>query len=348
MASTAPPAPASWRARSIAASGSATISASGPASCWASDSSVAGGSARGFAQRVKTSVVGERQQRHEHVGGVLVLEDADDEHQRPAVADHLGQGVGERGRPSGVVGAVVERQRALGDDLEAAGDPRLGGRRDDRRAVERALQERLGGGLGEREVAPLERAAGEQVAGHAGRLGVGSDHEPRVALGGDPLGDGERVGVEVGRDDERGVVADDGELLGGDVGDRRAEPARVLEPDAGQHLDLRRDHVGRVIAAAEARLDHRDLDLAGRELVEGGRGDRLELGHAVVGVPGGGVDPGGALDQRGGLGRALDRGGEAARPRSAPPRPRSARGSGAGGARCSCRCAGRGARGSRR
>ena len=73
-----------------------------------------------------------------------------------------------------------------------------------------------------------------------------------------------------------------GELLARDVGDRRAEPARVLEPDVREHDDLGAEHVGRVVAAAEARLDHGDLDPAARELVERGRGQQLELGYALA------------------------------------------------------------------
>ena len=78
------------------------------------------------------------------------------------------------------------------------------------------------------------------------------------------------------------MVAHHRQLLAGDVFDRGAEPARVLQPDRRQHLDLRRDHVRRVVAAAEARLDHGDLDAAARQRVVGGRRQRLELGHLVV------------------------------------------------------------------
>jgi hypothetical protein len=67
-------------------------------------------------------------------------------------------------------------------------------------------------------------------------------------------------------------------LPGSDVGDRRAEPAGVLEPDAREHLDLRRDHVGGVEAAAQAYLkainkavveDQRRLEPAEAEVVKG-------------------------------------------------------------------------------
>ena len=83
-------------------------------------------------------------------------------------------------------------------------------------------------------------------------------------------------------DDERAVRAHDGDLLGGDVGDRRAQPARVLEADVRQHLDLGRDDVRRVVAAAETGLDHRRLHTLARELVVGRRGQRLELRDGLV------------------------------------------------------------------
>ena len=63
---------------------------------------------------------------------------------------------------------------------------------------------------------------------------------------------------------------------------RRAEPARVLEPDVGEHHDRRAEHVGGVVAAAEAGLDDGDLDALARELGERGGGQQLELRDAVV------------------------------------------------------------------
>ena len=71
-------------------------------------------------------------------------------------------------------------------------------------------------------------------SGQVLRRGVGAD-EPRAALGRDPLRHRPGLGAK-GRHHERGVVAHDGQLLLGDVGDRRTEPARVLEPDPGEHL----------------------------------------------------------------------------------------------------------------
>ncbi len=76
-------------------------------------------------------------------------------------------------------------------------------------------------------------------------------------------------------------------------------------PDAGQHGHLGRDHVGGVVAPAQPRLDHRHLHLARRQLVVGGGGQRLELGHGVVVL---GLR---ALHDLGRLGRPLDGRGEA-------------------------------------
>ena len=98
---------------------------------------------------------------------------------------------------------------------------------------------------------------------------------------------------------ERGARPHDGELLARDLGDRGAEPVRVLEADVGEHDDRGVEHVGGVVAAAQARLDHRGLDLLAGELVERRGGQELELGHA--------------LDRLGGLGGALHRGAEGVR-----------------------------------
>jgi hypothetical protein len=80
----------------------------------------------------------------------------------------------------------------------------------------------------------------------------------------------------------------------------------VLQPDVREHDDRRAQHAGRVVAPAEAGLDHCDLDPAPRELVERGRRQHLELRHAVALF-----EP--AVDLRGRGRRALDRGAEGGR-----------------------------------
>ncbi len=74
----------------------------------------------------------------------------------------------------------------------------------------------------------------------------------------------------------------------------------MFEADAGEHLDLRRNHVGGVVAAAEAGLDHRHIDALACQLGVGGRGQQLELGHRIVAGAG-------AVDLLGGPQPAFDR-----------------------------------------
>ena len=111
----------------------------------------------------------------------------------------------------------------------------LGRRRGHRRGVELA-QIGLRGGPGQREVPPLVGA--ERAQRHA-RVGAGAN-DPRAALAGHPLGDRVGVGVQAVTEHQHAAGADHVELLGGDRGDRRAEPAGVLEAHAGQHLHLGR------------------------------------------------------------------------------------------------------------
>ena len=56
----------------------------------------------------------------------------------------------------------------------------------------------------------------------------------------------------------------------------------MLEPDVGQHRDLRVEHVGGVVAAAEPGLHHQRLRPEPGQAVDGGGGQELELGHAVA------------------------------------------------------------------
>ena len=55
----------------------------------------------------------------------------------------------------------------------------------------------------------------------------------------------------------------------------------MLEADIRQHLHTGVDHVGRVVAAAQARLDDRHLDITARELSVRRGSERLELRDAV-------------------------------------------------------------------
>ena len=71
------------------------------------------------------------------------------------------------------------------------------------------------------------------------------------------------------------------ELLGRDRLTRRAEDVGVVERDVRQHDDRRVEHVRRVVAPAEPRLDHGHVDLARRELGQRGRREHLELRRAL-------------------------------------------------------------------
>ena len=121
----------------------------------------------------------------------------------------------------------------------------------------------LGRRAREREVAPLVGAAREHLEGGRQRVDR-RDRQPRAALRARVARQRQRVGMQVGADDEGAVRPHDVELLARDVGDRGPEPARVLEADVGQHLHARRDDVRRVVAPAEPGLDDGDLHAGAR------------------------------------------------------------------------------------
>ena len=78
-------------------------------------------------------------------------------------------------------------------------------------------------------------------------------------------------------EDDGAAGADDGELLGGDRLPRLAEDLGVVERDVRQHDDADAvEHVRRVVASAEPRLDRRRLDgrVGEREERRGGRAPR--------------------------------------------------------------------------
>ena len=77
------------------------------------------------------------------------------------------------------------------------------------------------------------------------------------------------------------TLLDDRELLRRDLLARVAEHVGVLEPDVREQDDVRAEDVRRVEPAAEPGLDDGDVDVAGRELGERGRADRLELGRLL-------------------------------------------------------------------
>ena len=147
--------------------------------------------------------------------------------------------------------------------------------------VERA-EDRLRGGERDGEVAAQVGRSGRQLD-H--RREVADADQLGAALGADPPRDPLDLRGQ-GADHQGRLVAQHGELLGRDLDLGLAEVLRVLEADRGQHGHPRGDHVGRVEAAAEPGLDHRDLDPRRGEGDERGRRVGLELGHRLALVEG--------------------------------------------------------------
>ena len=176
----------------------------------------------------------------------------------------------QRGHPGRVVGAVEDRQRR--PRPRPAGGPARGPapRPPPPSPASSAPRWARRG----RHAPRGSSCAGSRAAARRARAGA---HDPRAGLARERLD----LGVDLA-EHERGARPHHGELLARDVGDGRPEPARVLEADVREHDDARVEHVGGVPAPAEAGLDHGDLDLAARELVERRRGQQLELRHALA------------------------------------------------------------------
>ena len=271
-------------------------------------------------------------QRREHPGGVLVVEDRYDRDHVPAAGDDLRQRLRQRRHPLGVVGAVHQRERLLADDLQPSRHPDLG-RRGGHRALVELAQVGLRRRLGQREVAPLKRARGadRRRPGRC-RPARASRRAARRPLAPPPA----RPDAADRRARASRPACTTSSFSRGDVGDRRPQPPGVLEPDAGQHLHAGGDHVGGVVAAAQPGLDHRDLDPTIGQLPVGGSGQRLELGHPVVG-------PQRAIDELGGVGGALHGRGERGRLEVLRRRSGCARRTRPGAGTGTRRCAARGA-----
>ena len=285
VAITTPSGPASSRARASARRGSATISAGGPVQLARSDCSVGGGRARGFV------TAGEHERRRTAAASARPAS-----RRRPcrrgsrrrrstgrAAGGELGQRLGQRAHPVGVVGAVEERQRLGADLLQPAGHPHLGGGRGHRLGRQLA-QERLGRGPREGEVAPLV-GPGRADRRRPGRCRRARSAAPRSR--GHPLGDrASTSGCEAGAEHERRPRLDDVELLGGDVG-AASDPASGCAPGRrwsapGPWRGSRWwRHSGR---PGPASITATSTPRAG-QLGVGGGGQRLELGHAVVARP---------------------------------------------------------------
>src|SRR5690606_6718880 len=129
-------------------------------------------------------------------------------------------------------------------------------------------------GLGAVDVHVPAANGGPGVDGEVPSVGTVFDAEVAGGGGGD-LDDG--LGEVPGDEDRPGPG--DGELLDGDLLDRRAQVLGVLEVDPGEDGHVGVDDVGGVQATAQAHLDHRRVDRLIGEEGEGRRSRQLEIGE---------------------------------------------------------------------
>ena len=120
---------------------------------------------------------------------------------------------------------------------------------------------------------------------HAGEIPLGIDHA-RLEGGGFLL-EYRVVGLVRLPQNQGDALFGDARFLGGDLGDGVPQQVGVLQSDVGDHAHERQQDVGGVEPPAQPRLDHGDLHVALREVVEGQRGGHLEerefqLLHAVA------------------------------------------------------------------
>ena len=111
---------------------------------------------------------------------------------------------------------------------------------------------------------PRESADGQQLSadrelllGESELLAL--ERDGRVALGGDAAQHLRGFGGLLGRDD-RGALLDDAGLDLGDLGDRAAEPVRVIDVDRGEHRDVAVGRVRGVPLPAHAHFEHQHID----------------------------------------------------------------------------------------
>src|SRR5690606_1133364 len=196
----------------------------------------------------------------------------------------LGERAVQRREAPGAVRPIEHHKRLAGDYLHAAGSGEAGDRLPDRLLVEPPPQQCFhrrhgnGGvvrlvtavhrqqqvgvvGLGAVDVHVPAANGGPGVDGEVPSVGTVFDAEVAGGGGGD-LDDG--LGEVPGDEDRPGPG--DGELLDGDLLDRRAQVLGVLEVDPGEDGHVGVDDVGGVQATAQAHLDHRRVDrLIGEE-----------------------------------------------------------------------------------
>ena len=233
-----------------AACGSRTTSVGGPPSCSASEASVAGGSARGLREAVKTTARTLPEQRAEHARGVLVVEDGDHGDER-AVAHHVGQ----RRRPARPCpdGLCAPSRIVSGSSPTTCRRPGTPHARGDLGHLRRLAAARAGALAA--AAATCEVRALVAAQRHVEPAGP---HDPRAGLAAPAratsASTSPSTSVAPGR-----TTASFSRAMSAIVGPSQrvcSRPTLVSTQTAGV------EHVGGVPAPAEAGLDDRDLDLA--------------------------------------------------------------------------------------
>ena len=249
------------------ARGPARRSRRGPAASQRSASSRGGARARAGAavaepappagSRCRRRRVERRGERRDHRRRVLVGEDRQAGDDRAAVGERR---AAPRRAPPRRRGCGRRRRRSAGSSAISSSRPgtiRLGGDRGDRARVElrRGRPRRrprrgrsCGAGRGPRRRA---RTSGAGVLGATDQAGA--------ALGGGAARRARATSGETRPRTRVDCVAQDGQLLGGDLELGLPQPLGVVEADRGEDGDPRGDRVGRVEPAAEPGLDRRRL-----------------------------------------------------------------------------------------
>ena len=222
-----------------AACGSGSISASPDRRAGsASECSVAGESARGLRAAREHHGGAGRQERRAACRGVLVVEDRHDRDHRPLARRTSGSESTNAAIPLGlwapsstVSGSRSTTCRRPGTCTAAAAARTAAASSRPRKASAAARREREVARAGTRPAAATARRRGRPARARAARPSRSAAARASSSTS----------GCEVAADHERRRRPHDGELLARDVAQRRAEPARVLEPDVGEHLHARVD-----------------------------------------------------------------------------------------------------------
>ena len=281
VTSTAPSSPASSRARASAAAARRHSPRRRRRAGAQRLSSVAGGSAPGRVERVNTTASTARQQDRQHASPrpcrraptspPTRWRSPTSVRQRRPRAPARRAGLCAPSRIMSGSRATTSRRPGSAHDCAAAADVHR---------VERSM-EGLGRGHGDREVRALERSARAATArpGRRSRAptAAAARRAPRTIRSATvsasaPSGPATSVPPS-------GTTASFSSAMWRSVGPSQRVCSR---PTLVRTSTRRADHAGGVVAAAEAGLHHRDLDLGARQLPVRRRGQRLELRHAVA------------------------------------------------------------------